>query len=223
MDVPLRMLATTEVDVWLVAVDSATFSVARQWLSVDERIRTTRLRRREDRMRFAITRAALRTLLGAYLGMSPHACLFEETQYGKPFLANSIGGGVDFNVSHSGLYGLLAFTNGRPVGVDIEECCPTVDYDAVASRAFSPGEQVGLTAAPAEFRRQEFFRFWTRKEAYLKCLGYGFGSTSPERITATPCTDPTISIRSLSIADGYAAAVATTGLTCQLTLRTFRV
>ena len=59
-----------------------------------------------------------------------------------------------------------------PVGCDVERIHP-VDL-ALARRAFSREENAYLEALPALERDEAFFRLWTLKESYMKCLGEGF-------------------------------------------------
>lgn len=87
-----------------------------------------------------------------------------KTVLGKPYLKHFPG--VQFNLSHSGPYGVCALSD-TPVGVDVELIRPLVRD--VAKRFFTETEQAWLSRRPPE----EFFRLWTRKESFTKALGKG--------------------------------------------------
>ena len=89
--------------------------------------------------------------------------------HGKPYCADLPD--VHFNISHSGDYAVCAVASA-PVGCDIERIVP---YRLrVAERCFAPEELAALNVLPDEAARTElFFRFWTLKESFLKCVGCG--------------------------------------------------
>lgn len=107
------------------------------------------------------SRGALRVLLARYLDADPRELRFVLGDHGKPRLESEQpetwregGSGPDedlrFNLSHSGELMLLAVTEGREVGVDVER------------------GRARYTA--------EFLRAWTTREATVKCLGSGLVS-----------------------------------------------
>ena len=86
---------------------------------------------------------------------------------GKPLLSH--GEGICFNISHSGDVAVCAVSHAD-VGADVEEI---KRFDArVAGRCFTAAEQAWL-AGQADTARA-FYRLWTRKESYMKCVGAGF-------------------------------------------------
>lgn len=94
----------------------------------------------------------------------PPDAILSQTVLGKPYLRDWPG--VQFNLSHSGAYGVCAISNA-PVGVDIEMIRPL--RQDVAKRFFTKVEQEYLSARPTE----DFFRLWTRKESFTKAIGKG--------------------------------------------------
>jgi|GEM_PF-1164274 len=118
---------------------------------------------------------------------------------------------VDFNITHSGNYTLLAFTQNGKIGVDIEIIKPLgmEDYSNVFSNrewsALQENNDIGL-----------FYWLWARKEAVVKAIGKGLSMPLCE----IDVTDDLISIDneqlqlvSIDIDKGYAAAVALIGAT----------
>jgi 4'-phosphopantetheinyl transferase len=144
-------------------------------LSDDERGQAERYRFDSDRIRYVLVRAALRHELGRRLDCAPSAIRFSCNEAGKPLLDRADELGMSFNVSHSGSRGLLAFGFGCCVGCDVEWMKPDIEFHALARHSFSPGERRQLAALPANDVMPAFYRCWTRKEAYIKALGYGVG------------------------------------------------
>ena len=88
-------------------------------------------------------------------------------KYGKPSFKNSK---YFFNTSHSGKYALCVISDVE-VGCDIEEI---KDYkQRVAERFFTEKENNYLELS--KDKDDLFYRFWTLKESYIKCIGKGFG------------------------------------------------
>ena len=95
--------------------------------------------------------------------------------YQKP----AIPGGLEFNLSHSGEWCLLAVSGDSPVGVDIEE--PKESSLQVAGSVYTEAELHWMEEAPLE----RFHRLWTWKESVMKALGLGLG-LDPKCFDVTP-------------------------------------
>jgi len=221
-------LSKNEVHVW--RIDLETVSVAEErWrtlLSPDERGRAERFRFPQHRQYFTATRALLRTLLGAYLSANSGELVFRYTAREKPFLSAGFSGDrIEFNVSHSGGVALMAFAQGRALGVDVEQVREQADHEAIARRFFSENEQHQLAAVGAPERHLAFFRCWTRKEAYIKATGDGLSlplqdfdvsvdAASGNALLSTrpdPKEALRWSLRDLAAGDGYVAALCVEG------------
>jgi 4'-phosphopantetheinyl transferase len=127
-----------------------------------------------DRNGYITVRGILRGLLARYLGRSPAELEFCYGLWGKPFLRQeNQTRSVQFNVSHSKGWALLAFAIGRNLGVDVEFVRADVAADEMAERYFSAQEIAELKALPQTMRAEGFFLCWTRKEAYIKARGEG--------------------------------------------------
>ena len=158
-------------------------------LGPQERERALRFAFARDRERYVLTRATLRRLLGSLLGEAPEVLRFGEGPYGKPFLSPPHT--LRFNVSHSGEHALLAFAQGRELGVDLEQARYGVDAEGVARVVFSADEQRAFLALPEEGRRAAFFQLWARKEAVIKAEGTGFAEPSGDfTLTVDPAEPP---------------------------------
>ncbi len=168
-------LAPGEVHVWRLALDQpkALSRELRAWLSAEECQRADRFHRPRDGIRFVVGRAALRDLLGRYTGEVPANLSFDTGPFGKPTLGKPAGTNIHFNVSHSHGLAVIALSQGRELGIDLELMRPMDSMDAIAHRFFAAIEYAAYQEQPEEDRALAFFRVWTRKEAYLKATGTG--------------------------------------------------
>lgn len=165
-----------EVHVWRMCLDVTTLHMESllENLSADEVARAGRFHFNRDRKRFIVARGMLRQLLGCYLGESPHKLRFEYTSHGKPLLAMKSGyDPICFNISHSGVFALCAFTEGRNIGIDIERVRDDIAVEQIARNFFSPGEISAFNRISKNNQQDVFFQYWTRKEALLKAIGEG--------------------------------------------------
>lgn len=144
-----------------------------QELTESERARARRYVVEPPRRRFLQCRRALRRCLAELTGCLPAAIDFGTERNGKPRLQSPVSPQFQFNVSHSGDWGVVAFGWGSPLGVDIETLDPQLDILGLADRFFSADEQAELRSLPPEQQRLGFYRLWTSKEAYMKGLGLG--------------------------------------------------
>lgn len=143
-------------------------------LNDEERQRAARFHFDRDRKRFIVARGALRIILAGYLDIDPRDVCFKLGIRGKPGLAPDIHrGDVRFNVTHSGEWALVAVTEHREVGVDLERVNPAKANRDVVKRFFAPGEISSLDQLTGDAWIEGFFRCWTRKEAFLKATGDG--------------------------------------------------
>lgn len=148
---------------------------ARGLLSARERKRADRFVYDRHRRRYMVAQAHLRRVLGQLTRTGPEHVRFHYEDKGKPFLP----GGPSFNQSHSEERIMIAVAASGRLGVDIEEIRTVRLMLEIADKNFAPDEAARMHAAPAHGRQELFFRLWTRKEAFLKALG--FGLTHPLR------------------------------------------
>jgi len=210
--------------VWRVRADVGEDEDAR-WralLTAPERERLGRFHFAADARREAVGRGALRLLLGAHLGLPPEGVALAVEAKGKPVLAETPPARrIEFNVSHSGEWALLAFARGRRVGIDLERW-REIEAGQILRDFFDPAEAEEWRQWPAAERPAAFFGAWTLKEAYLKALGAGLARPMKSfRVRVGPGTEPALvscaeddrapekwSLARLEVAPGYAAALA---------------
>jgi len=146
-------------------------------LSEAERLRITTLEVGAARRRFIVRRSALRALVGAATGTVPNEVAFLLGRDGKPSVAAPKGADrCHFNSSSAREVAVIAISAAGPIGIDVEWTQGTTPLDRVAARFFSESEREALAACPSARRREQFFRTWVRKEAFLKGLGDGISA-----------------------------------------------
>ncbi len=178
---------TREVHVWLATLDLAPVLVEHyaQCLSEEEKRKAGHFRFMRDQRRFIVSHSILRQLLGRYLHAEPSAINFELGMYGKPFLAANEQVGpqkLSFNMSHAHEVAVYAFSMQGEVGIDVEYMRPMPDLLAIAHRLFSVEALRNLQSLTGEMQQRQFFRYWTRMEAYLKARGVGFSGAEQEDV-----------------------------------------
>jgi 4'-phosphopantetheinyl transferase len=169
-------LQSGEVHVWRVELEQPEQIVQRfrNTLEPEELYRADRFHFEKDRRGFVVSRGFLRAVLGRYLSANPEALRFSYGHYGKPGLDGDYKHSpLRFNMSHSRSLALVAVTETRELGVDIEYIRADFASEDIARRFFSPREVAAFNALPVEQRVAAFFRCWTRKEAYIKAIGRG--------------------------------------------------
>lgn len=140
-------------------------------LSPEEYSRMQRFHFEKDRLRYTVSHAILRLLLGRYLSIEPASIAFEQNEFGKPRLAPDLAAKLDFNMSHTDRIALLAIAAGLKIGIDVEEIRP-VERETVEQH-FSLQEQSDLATLTGSAWLEGFYNCWTRKEAILKGEGLG--------------------------------------------------
>jgi len=113
---------------------------------------------------------------------------------------------VRFNMTDSGELALYAVTLDAEIGVDVERV-RTIDGIGISRRFLPASEAAAVRDDPASF-----FRVWTRREAYLKCIGVGL-----RRINAA--IEPGYSVADLEPAPGYAGAAVWEGSERRIVVR----
>jgi 4'-phosphopantetheinyl transferase len=112
----------------------------------------------------------IETVLARYLAVEPGSLTLGRTPAGKPEL---VGAAFRVSLAHTGGVALVAVTEGRDVGVDVEPVRPDSDRWSLVDHALTPDERRQLEGVPPARRAQAFLSIWTRKEALLKAAGVG--------------------------------------------------
>jgi len=142
-------------------------------LTFEEQQKASSIGAPDVRDRFVAGRQVIRQTLAPWLGIDPAAIGLGVGESGKPFVKQDPS--LHFSISHSGEMLLAAFSRAE-IGLDLERQ-RDVEREALARRFFSPAEAHYLAASTdLEKGKEQFFRFWTSREAAIKADGRGMGA-----------------------------------------------
>ncbi len=175
-------------------------------LSADERSRAKRLLDPHKSCNFIAARGRLRQILARYLDLDPETIQFSYGTGGKPSLGNQSPNRFLFNLAHSGAWAVLGVGKEHDLGVDIEAIDPKLAYEKIARQFFSKEELNRLSASDEHRRKRTFYRIWTRKEAWLKCQGWGFSGPLDQLTGGQP--DQRWTTRNFPVDKGYIGALS---------------
>lgn len=163
--------------------------------------RCARLRRREDRDRFATGCWLLRGLLAFHLEQPAasialdRACAFCPESHGRPRLPEpepGPGQAFRFSVTHAGARVGVALSRegerivsedgeGDGIGLDVEALDAASHLSTVTESMLAPMERLELNRHAADDRDRALLRRWVAKEAVLKAAGTGL-RVEPSRV-----------------------------------------
>lgn len=184
-------------------------------LDDDEHRRAAAFRFPRDAHRFVNAHLALRAALGERLSKPPARLRIIPGEFGKPRVASETN--LEFNLSHSGDTAVIAFSQGMPLGVDVESWRDLDEIETLAMSIMTGDELATFQALPASRQNRALLDLWTRKEACLKAWGLGL-QLEPGRVQVgfDPGADavvtregrPDLHLRSITDLGGAALAVA---------------
>ena len=167
-------LTTEKVYVFLINLDFFDFTDFIGLLSNNEVKRADKMKTKKKKRQYIITRGMIKKLLSIIINKDPHKIEFSYNHHGKPFINEKYHGySVEFNTSHSGVYGLIAITLDNKVGVDIQKIKPEIDFRALSNRFFSNNERNELLKLEKHEQQEAFYLGWVRKESFIKATGMG--------------------------------------------------
>ncbi|HEV2828697.1 MAG TPA: 4'-phosphopantetheinyl transferase superfamily protein [Pyrinomonadaceae bacterium] len=224
LNTPLQ-LQPDEVHIWFADLNQHSADSLKSLLAQDEIVRAERFHFEKDRKHYIVARALLRELLAAYLGTAANELRFNYGEKGKPSLVGAENTLLNFNLAHSHGKAIYAFSHGRELGVDLEFMKEDFGGEEIAERFFSAGEIAAFRGVPADLAKQAFFNCWTRKEAYIKARGEGLSMPLDVFEVSLRPGEPAVLLRnhkepaevmrwsmhSLSVPDGYVAALVVEG------------
>ncbi|WP_287188310.1 4'-phosphopantetheinyl transferase superfamily protein, partial [Mesorhizobium sp.] len=145
-------------DVFLIDTGLGAFDTS--ILSAEERTRARQQDSPDLARRFVAGRWCLRLVLAWKTGIVANELQITPDKLGKPKLPKHYG--LEFNLSHSGCYALIATNDSESIGVDIQKA--TLDVPSgVEEAVFTPRERRDLRHA--ESYSLAFYTGWARKEA----------------------------------------------------------
>jgi 4'-phosphopantetheinyl transferase len=172
-------LAVGEIHVWFARLvdDYHASADLLAILDQDERARAAQFAFEPDRARFIQAHGVVRQILADYANADAATLMFARNRHGKPHLAPPANGpALQFSVSHSGEYCMLAVRLDQPVGIDVEQVRDLPQALDIAQGYFTSAESGALAALQGANRLDAFFALWTHKEATVKGLGVGLAA-----------------------------------------------
>jgi phosphopantetheinyl transferase len=125
---------------------------------------------------FVTSRTAQRAILSNYLGVTPSEVVIDracdvcgDPAHGRPRVDAP---GLDYSVSHSGAWCLLAVASA-PIGVDVERFGKLTDVEPLTNATLSGVEIDEFSKMAPRSQPAWFYRTWVRKEASSKATGVG--------------------------------------------------
>ncbi|MFI3157626.1 MAG: 4'-phosphopantetheinyl transferase superfamily protein [Methylococcaceae bacterium] len=168
------MLGITDtIHIWHgnIAADNAHYQNYWQMLDVAEQAHAEKIKNDLLRKRYVEVHGRLRNILAQALNEPPEKISIKKAEHGKPYVADRPE--LAFNLSHSASAMVVAVGWNCQVGVDIECCRPRTSLAGLVDKCFAEEESAYWNKLPEDQRITEFYRFWTRKEAFVKATGRG--------------------------------------------------
>lgn len=147
------------------ALKTDCFDFYAKQLPEEEQARINRYKRPEDRQAALLGKALL---ISTFADTGTDWLQLKRNDYGKPYF-DETGNEAHFNISHSGDYVVAAVNRYGVVGVDIEKIRP-LDLSGF-KQFFSEEEWQNIHGHKNAL--QQFFTYWSIKEAVVKAVGKG--------------------------------------------------
>ncbi len=145
----------------------------RSLLSSEENARAENMYPRNKIAEFALSRGWLRGLLAGYTGMkNPQAICIGIRDGGKSYAVDFPS--IQFNLSHSGDFVVIAFSTSHSLGIDLEKIRPIPDWRGLAQGLLANSIAMEIHSLPESEQSAAFLRYFTAHEAYFKAQGTGF-------------------------------------------------
>ncbi len=169
---PLLSSIDEEISIWKFRISSNEDNLDhfKSLLNVFELKVASKYHFEKDYNRCILGRGITKILLAFYTSQKPKEILIDYEENKKPFLRDSSGFNLSFNLSHSENYILIAVGKDE-IGVDIEKMKNLFEYQSLIDAIFTKEEKNFITKAPEPVKA--FYLLWTRKEALLKATGMG--------------------------------------------------
>lgn len=178
MSVAPAPVAAGTVEVWWSPIDlsPAQLETLRATLDAQTGDRIAALARPDDRLRALVAHGILRIRAATALGV-PAADLrlrrscptCGATDHGKPEL--DVPGAPAISLSHAGRFAVVGLSADGPVGVDVEDARPDIDWERARRHVFADAEWEASAHAPDPAAAR--LVAWSRKEAASKVTGHG--------------------------------------------------
>lgn len=173
-----QSLSHDEIHVWFAFPDeiqsTTLISSYYQLLTEEEKAQHQRFHFEKHKHQYLVTRALVKTVLSHYEQLHPADWKFVKNSYGKPEVDRLPGmQNLRFNLSHTDGLVACAVTLDNDLGIDVEDISRRGQSVELADRFFSPAESGALLQLDPSRQKEEFYKYWTLKESYIKACGMG--------------------------------------------------
>ena len=168
----IRKLTAERIEIWQADLNECTFLKFYRYfyiLSKEEKENASSFKIDVHRKSYILSHMILRILLSQYTGIDPQLLEIHKSKHGKPFIKSS---NLKFNISHSKEKLAIAIATCE-VGIDIEYINPSFDIDEILDITLSINEKLYIKKLESILQKQQFYLYWTQKEALLKAIGTG--------------------------------------------------
>jgi 4'-phosphopantetheinyl transferase len=171
----------SELHIWIAQPNSVPSSdLIRHFLPLlnqEERDRYQRFHFEHDRIAFLAAHALVRITLSRYSSCEPQEWSFSRGKHGKPEIEQPRKcAPLRFNLSHTKGMVACIVTLDRLCGIDVECVNPKKNLAGIADVVFSDSEIAYLARQHQSDWPENFFKFWTLKESYIKAIGEGLSA-----------------------------------------------
>lgn len=185
----LKAVSESEIELWY------------SQMSNEKKLAADRLLNADKRLSKIAADALCRKAISENCGIPCNEIVFGTSKNGKPY---SVNAQIEFNVSHSGNLVVCAVSE-KEIGIDVEKI-RTVNPRACEK--FATEKEIDYINSTTD----GFFRIWTLKEAYFKCIGTGLGSDIKNVSfdvdgNSITCSEQGFNCFFKEIADGYICSV----------------
>ncbi|MEQ1486685.1 4'-phosphopantetheinyl transferase superfamily protein [Methyloglobulus sp.] len=162
-----------EIKLWHGDIAASEADYGQYWQILDqvEQQHACNIKNGQLHQRYVEIHARLRILLGDAVNAPPEQLRIVKAEHGKPYLIDYPK--LAFNLSHTANRMVVAIAYDCALGVDIELCKPRTNLAALVDKCFAEEEKNYWQQLPKAQQKQAFYRFWTRKEAFVKATGRG--------------------------------------------------
>ena len=140
-------------------------------LDTHEQTQATKITSDARRKEYVQIHAQLRYKLANIIQQAPDKIVINRTESGKPYLEEFPQ--IVFNISHTAELFVIAIAPYCQLGVDVEYCKPRLNIAGLVNKCFSSEERTYWSYLSESERINIFYKYWTRKEAFVKATGHG--------------------------------------------------
>ncbi|MDD2658269.1 MAG: 4'-phosphopantetheinyl transferase superfamily protein [Methylococcales bacterium] len=161
------------VEIWHGQVTAEAVHFQAYWRVLDEAEQTQAGKFKNELLckRYVEIHGRLRNLLSRILNQPPEKIRIKKAKHGKPYLADYPE--LAFNLSHTADRLMIALCLDCQLGADIEKYKRRINLSGLVDKCFAEEEAAYWNQLPETKKIPEFYRFWTRKEAFVKATGHG--------------------------------------------------